>query len=169
MSSIKNISLILIGALLIGLGCSIFFVLTFSYGQIPPQARWFDFWIPLVILFFMIILIRSRKPVTEFHFWEGLMSGNLMIWTGGLLSGVFLWIFASISPEFFETFISSSIRYLKEFNQYAPEARKTADIGLKIAEFQKIQPSDMILDEARQKLFYSFLLVPFVSVILRRK
>ena len=169
MSSINNIPLILLGAVLIGLGCSSFFCLAFSFGPIPPQARWFDIWIPLVVLFFMMILIRARKEERSFHFWEGLILGNFMLWLGGFLSGIFIWILTEISPGFFETFIASSIRYLVEFDHYAPKGQKIVGLKDEIAKINAVTPTGFILNEATQKLYYSFLLVPFVSLILRRK
>ena len=169
MSPLKNIPLILLGALLIGLCCSVFFYLVFSFGPIPPQARLFDFWIPLVVLIFMLILIRARKEERTFHFWEGLMAGNLMLWLGGLFSGIFIWIFIQISPGFFETFIASSVRYLVESDRYAAPTLKVKDLAGQVQKLQSLAPESIILDEAVKKLYYSFLLVPFVSVILRRK
>jgi hypothetical protein len=169
MSSIANIRLILLGAFLIGIGCSSFFYLVFSFGQIPPQARIFDFWIPLVVLIFMTILIRAKKPGQPFHFWEGLISGNLMLWLGGLISGICIWLLTKYNATFFDTFISSSVRYLVESDRYAPPALKVKDLSARVTEIKATQPVSLIMDEAIKKVYYSFLLVPFVSMIFRRK
>lgn len=169
MSSLRNIPLILLGALLIGSGCSIFFFLVFHFGQIPPQARLFDFWIPMVVLFFMLILIRAKKEERTFHFWEGLMAGNLMLWLGGILSGIFIWLMTFATQDFFDNFIASSIRYLKETDRLASPSFKIKDLSGQVEKLSSMKPESLILDEAVKKLYYSFLLVPFVSVILRRK
>jgi hypothetical protein len=169
MKTISGIPLILLGAVLIGVGCSVFFMLVFKGGQIPPQARLFDFWIPLVVLFFMLILIRARKEERIFHFWEGLMAGNLMLWLGGFFSGVLIYLFSELSPEFFQNFISSSVRYLVESDRFAAPSLKIKDLAGQVARLKAMKAESLIWDEFIKKLYYSFLLVPFVSVILRRK
>jgi hypothetical protein len=169
MISLRSLPVILTGAFLIGAGCCLFFYLVFRNGQIPPQARLFDFWIPLVILFFMLVLIRARKEEPVFHFWEGLMAGNLMLWLGGLFSGLFIFLLTQVSPGFFDNFISSSVRYLVESDRYAAPAMKVKDLGAQVARLKEMKPEAIIWDEFIKKVYYSFLLVPFVSVILRRK
>jgi hypothetical protein len=169
MISLRSLPVILVGAFLIGAGCCLFFYLVFSNGQIPPQARLFDFWIPLVILFFMLLLIRARKEEPVFHFWEGLMAGNLMLWLGGFFSGLFIYLLSKVSPGFFDTFISSSVRYLIESDRFAAPALKVKDIGVQVDRLKSMKPEAFIWDEFIKKVYYSFLLVPFVSVILRRK
>jgi hypothetical protein len=116
-----------------------------------------------------MILIRAKKEERSFHFWEGLIAGNFMLWTGGLFSGIFIFIAAELQPQILDNFIASSIRYLNEFNRHAAENQKIKDLSLQVADMKTLRPSSLILDEAVKKVFYSFLLVPFVSMILRRK
>lgn len=167
--TLQNLPLMLLGSLLIGLGCSGFFWLIFSFGQIPPQARLLDFFIPLLVLVFMLILIRARKEERSFHFWEGLAAGNFMLWMGGLISGCLVFGIVQFQPQIFENFVSSSIRYLVDFNRYAPDTQKAKNLPEQITALRSLRPSSMIMDELLKKVFYSFLLVPFVSIIFRRK
>lgn len=167
--SIRNLPLLLTGGLLIGAGCSLFFSLVFAFRKVPPQARLLDFFIPLVVLVFMLILVRARKGEPSFHFWEGLLAGNFMLWTGGLFSGLFIFLAIQIEPEILSNFIASSERYLTEFNQYAAANQKIKDLDRQLVDLRNMKPSALILDEAVKKVWYSFLLVPFVSIIFRRK
>jgi hypothetical protein len=168
-NSLKDLPLLLLGGLLIGLGCAGFFALSFSIGQLPPQARFLDIFVPLVVLVFMLILIRARRTERSFHFWEGLVSGNVMLWIGGLISGLLIYLLAELKPELFENFTSSSIRYLIEFNKQAAANQKVQNLDEQIRGLKELQPSSMILDELWKKIFYSFFLVPLVSIVFRRK
>jgi hypothetical protein len=169
MSSLKNLSLIIFGGILIGVGCAVFFHLVFSPGLIPPKVRFFDVWIPVVVLVFMIILIRAGKPERTFHFWEGLMAGNLMIWLGGLLSGLLIVVLESFDPLPFQHFLQSSVKYLQIADKEAPEGLKMPNLDKVLQEFRETKPSFMIWDEVKKKVLYSFILVPLVSLIFRRK
>jgi hypothetical protein len=117
----------------------------------------------------MLILIRARRAERSFHFWEGLVSGNVMLWIGGLISGLLIFLLAELKPELFENFTSSSIRYLIEFNKQAAANQKVQNLDEQIRGLKELQPSSMILDELWKKVFYSFFLVPLVSVVFRRK
>lgn len=167
--SLNQLPLLLLGGLLIGIGCAGFFWLIFSFGQVPPQARLLDFFIPLLVMVFMLILVRARKEERSFHFWEGLVAGNFMLWTGGFISGCLVYLISTFHPDIFENFRASSIRYLVDFNRNAPEIHRAKNLAEQIAALNMLEPSSIILDEAMKKVFYSFLLVPFVSVIFRRK
>ena len=169
MSSLKSIRFILAGALIIGIGCAAFFYFTFRSGLIPPQVRFFDIWIPLVVVVFMTILIRATKTERTFHFWESLIAGNLMCWAGGLLSGLLLWQLSSIEPTAFQNFLQSSIKYLIESEKNGPENMKMKNLPLVIDEIRQTQPSFLIWDEMKIKIGYSLILVPLVSLIFRRK
>ena len=168
-NALRDYPILFAGAVLIGVGCSCFFWIAFSFGEIPPQARLLDFFIPLLVLVFMMILVRARKKEHSFHFWEGLVAGNFMLWTGGLISGLLIYILSTFQPQIFENFTNSSIRYLNEFNKYATENQKMADLPERIKELKNLKPASFIMDEAIKKVFYSFLLVPFVAMIFRRK
>jgi len=169
MSSLKSIRFILIGAFIIGISCASFFYFTFRNGLVPPQVRFFDIWIPLVVVVFMTILIRSAKTENTFHFWESLIAGNLMCWIGGLLSGIFLWQLSSVDPTAFQNFLQSSVKYLIETDKNGPENMKMKNLPLVIEEIRQTQGSFLIWDEFKIKIGYSLILVPLVSLILRRK
>jgi len=154
---------------MIGVGCSAFFYFVFKDRLIPPQVRLFDFWIPLVVLVFMLILIRGGKPNQPFHFWEGFISGNMMCWLGGFFSGVFVWQISIYQPDAFHNFLSSSIKYLQESEKSVPVNLKMKHLPEVIDEIRNTQPSFLILDEFMKKVFYSFILVPLLSMIFRRK
>lgn len=169
MSSLKSIRFILAGALIIGIGCTAFFYFTFRGGLIPPQVRFFDIWIPLVVVLFLTILIRAAKTDRTFHFWESLIAGNLMCWIGGLFSGLLLWQLSSLEPTAFQNFLQSSIKYLIESEKNGPENMKMKNLPLVLEEIRQTQPSFLIWDELKIKIGYSLILVPIVSLILRRK
>lgn len=160
---------ILVGSLMIGLGCAGFFLVTFQSQLVLPQARFFDIWIPLVVSVFIMILVRSLKPGQPFHFWEGLLCGNLMIWFGGLLSGLLLWQISLVWPEPLQNFIQSSIRYLNETQKHLPEEQKMKDLPQQIEHIRNTSASYFVLDELKKKVVYSFILVPLISMIFRRK
>jgi hypothetical protein len=168
-NALRDYRVLLGGACLIGLGCSVFFGLVFSFGQVPPQARLLDFFIPLIVLIFMTILLRARKSERSFHFWEGLVAGNFMLWLGGLISGILMYLIALYQPFVLDNFVASSIRYLEEFNRYAAENQKMTDLPEQIQNLRRMKADSLILDEFFKKIFYSFLLVPFVSILFRRK
>jgi hypothetical protein len=169
MSSLQSIRFILAGALIIGIGCAAFFYFTFRSRLIPPQVRFFDIWIPLVVVVFMTILIRSTKTERTFHFWESLIAGNLMCWIGGLFSGLLLWQLSNIEPTAFQNFLQSSIKYLIESEKNGPENMKMKNLPLVLDEIRQTQSSFLIWDELKIKIGYSLVLVPLVSLILRRK
>lgn len=154
----------------IGLACALFFFFTFRQGLIRPDVRMFDFWIPAIVSFFMLIYFRSfREKTSPFHFWEGLIGGNLMFWIGGTMSGVFIWLMAEWEPQSFEHFRESCIKYIEINMKEAPELQKMEKPELLIRDFKKMKPSIMIWEEAKLKFKYSIILVPLISVFLRRK
>ena len=169
MNNFKSLRITLIGGLIIGLGCAAFFYLVFKSGLVPPPVRFFDFWIPLVVVAFMMILLRGLKPGQPFHFWEGLIAGNLMCWIGGLVSGVTLWQLAKIDPVFFTNFLDSSIKYLKISNSSYAKNLQITDLTPIIKEFKNTDPSYFVLNEIRNKVIYSIVIVPLISMIFRRK
>jgi hypothetical protein len=169
MNTVRSLRLILLGAFIIGAGCSLFFYFTFRTGLLPPQLRFFDIWIPLVVLVFMLILIRARKPGEPFHFWEGLIAGNLMCWLGGLISGILIWLITDLDPTAFNNFIASSVKYLQESEKVLPENLKMKNLSFVVEEMQKTQPSYFLWDEAKKKVIYSFIIVPLVAMLFRRK
>jgi hypothetical protein len=163
MITLRNLRWIFLGAIIIGLGCAAFFQAVYHSRLLPPSIRYFDFWIPLVVVFFMIILIRGQKEERTFHFWEGLAAGNMMIWLGGLFSGLGIYGLALVDPISFQHFLESGIKFLKINEKPGPQL----DESIKILQNQV--PSSMIWVEFKIKLFYSFILVPLVSMIFRRK
>lgn len=163
MISLRNLRWIGLGALMIGLGCAGFFQVVYHSRLLPPSVRYFDFWIPLVVVFFMIILIRGQKEERTFHFWEGLAAGNMMVWLGGLLSGVFIYLLAKVDPISFQHFLESGIKFLTLNEKPGPQLDSSIEI------LRNQVPSSMIWVEFKIKLFYSFILVPLVSMIFRRK
>jgi hypothetical protein len=161
---------ILISSILIGVACSLFFYFTFQPGLIRPDVRMFDFWIPTVATFFMLIYFRSfREKTSPFHFWEGLIVGNLMFWLGGITSGFSIYLMADWQPIPFEHFRDSCIKYIEVNMKEAPELQKMEKPELLIRDFREMKPSVMIWEEAKLKFKYSIILVPLISVFLRRK
>ena len=160
----------LIGGLISGIGTALFFYFTFLSGLIPPVVRFFDFWIPAVVIFFHLLLIKSFREKTEpFHFWEALILGNFMCWTGGLVSGLLIWQVSNLDPIPFHNFLESSIKYLKITETNAPENMKMKNLNLVIDEIKNTPTSFMVWDEVKKKVMYSFILVPLLSMIIRRK
>lgn len=161
---------ILVSGLFIGLGCSFFFYFTFRPGLIRPDARMFDFWIPSVVTFFMLIYFRSAREKSEpFHFWEGLVIGNLMFWIGGLVSGLLIIQMTHFDSTSFEHFRDSCIKYIQVNANEAPELQKIEKPELLIADYKSMQPSIMFWEEIKLKFKYSIVLVPLISVFIRRK
>ncbi len=136
----------------------------------PPVVRFFDFWIPGVVSLFFIIWLKGLRPKSEpFHFWEGLMYGNLIFWLSGILSGLLIYFSARFYPVPFENFISSSIQYLELTEKNLPEKLKMPNLDQVIKEMKQTKPQFMIWDELKKKVQYSFVLVPIIAVLLRRK
>lgn len=170
MISLRLFRISVLGGLFIGLGSAVFFLIAFQNSVINPVVRFFDVWIALVVVIFFLIWIRSLRPSAEaFHFWEGLICGNLMLWTGGLVSGLLLWSVTLFYPAPFEHFIASSLAFLKETERVAPENLRMKNLDQVLAEMAKTEPSFMIWDEVKKKVLYSFLLVPLISMFMRRK
>ena len=170
MTNLRFFKVALVGALGIGALCAAFFYLAFLPGKISPVVRFFDFWIPALVAVFVLIYIRSFRPAGQpFHFWEGLMLGNCMFWFGGLFSGIFIWMISVYDIRPFEHFISSSIEYLALDQANADEKFKLKNLPEVLAEMKALKPSFMIWDEAKKKIMYSFVLVPLISMIIRRK
>lgn len=163
------LQLAILGGILCGLGCASFFFAVFSSALLPPQVRFFDIWIPLVFGFFFLIQIRNRTGEPAFHFWQGLMYGNMLIWIAGLVSGLSLWALASAEPEFFRQFLAGSVRYITEADKVAPEALKTPDLPGLIRTLEATPPSSLVWDEVKKKVLYSFVISPLLAVLLRRK
>lgn len=154
----------------VGLFCGLFFYFTFRPGIIRPDARMFDFWIPGIVCLFMLIFFRSGREKTEpFHFWEGLIAGNLIFWLGGLFSGIVIFIMAQIDPTSFEHFRDSCIKYVEINASEAPEFQKMERPDLLIKDFKEMKPLVMIWGEVTLKFKYSIILVPLISVFIRRK
>jgi hypothetical protein len=152
------------------MGCALFFFLSFYQGKNAPVLRFFDFWIPTVVAFFFLILIKSnRKPEDPFHFWEGLVYGNAIFWSGGLISGLLIMFFSQIWPLAFQNFITSGIEYLELTEKNLPENLKMPNLDKVMVEMKQTQPSFMVWDELKKKVMYSFLLVPIIALLLRRK
>ena len=155
---------------MIGIGCAIFFLATYSVGLVPPVVRFFDAWIPAIVILFQLIFIRSYRPKTEaFHFWEGLMIGNMMCWLGGLISGILIWAISEYYPIPFQHFIDSAVKYLQISESNLEEHLQMKNLDEVIREIKKTDPSFMIWDELKKKVIYSFILVPIISMIIRRK
>lgn len=170
MISIRLFRISLLGGLFVGLGSALFFFIAFQNELINPVVRFFDVWIALVVLVFFLIWIRSLRPSTEaFHFWESLICGNVMLWTGGLVSGLLIWSVSLSYPVPFEHFIHSSLIFLKESEKHTPENLKMQHLDKVLAEMAETKPSFMVWDEVKKKVLYSFLLVPLISMFMRRK
>ena len=132
--------------------------------------RLFDFWIPAVVVFFQLILIRSFRPKTEpFHFWEALLLGNFICCAGGLVSGLLIWQMAEFDPTSFHNYLDSSIKYLKISEANAPEELKMKNLSLVLDEIKNTKTSFMVWDELKKKVMYSFILGPLIGMIVRRK
>jgi hypothetical protein len=170
MISIKYFKIGLIGAIISGIGTSLFFYFTFYNGLIPPVVRFFDAWIPAVVIFFHLLLIRSYREKTEpFHFWEALILGNFICCVSGLISGVLIWQISEFDANSFHNFLNSSIKYLKITEENAPENLKMKNLNLVIEEIRNTDPGFMVWDEVKKKVMYSFILAPLLGMILRRK
>lgn len=170
MISLRLFKLSLWGGSAIGLGSAIFFFLAFQNELINPIVRFFDVWIALVVIVFFLIWIRSLRPSTEpFHFWEALICGNVMCFAGGIISGLLIWQVSLFYPVPFHNFIHSSLRFLAESEKAAPETMKMKNLDLVLAEMKQTVPSFMVWDEVKKKVLYSFLLVPLISMFMRRK
>ena len=170
MIAIRFYKMAILGAIMIGIGCAAFFYFTFLADMVRPDVRIFDVWIPAVVLIFMLIYIRSFRPIAEpFHFWEGLILGNVMLWLGGLISGLLIWQISTVDSRSFDHYIQSCIRYLEMYQAQAPEKQKLSHANEMIADWQKSTPSSMVWDEFKRKLQYSLVLVPLISVFIRRK
>lgn len=154
----------------IGIGCSLFFYFTFKMGLIRPDVRMFDFWIPAVVVFFMLLFFRSGRDSSEpFHFWEGLVAGNLIFWLGGIFSGILIYTISQWDALAFENFRASCIKYVEINAREAPEMQRMDHPELLIRDFKKMKPSIIIWEEIKLKFKYSIILVPLISVFVRRK
>lgn len=154
----------------IGVGCSLFFYFTFKIGLIRPDVRMFDFWIPAIVVFFMLLFFRSEREKTEsFHFWEGLVAGNLIFWLGGIFSGLLIYAITKFDPSAFENFRASCIKYVEINAKEAPEMQRMDHPELIIRDFRQMKPSIIIWEEIKLKFKYSIILVPLISVFVRRK
>jgi len=170
MIPIKFYKIGLFGAVLSGIGTALFFYFTFYNGLIPPVVRFFDAWIPAVVIFFHLLLIKSFRPKTEpFHFWEAFILGNFICCISGLVSGLIIWQISEFDPNSFHNFLNSSIKYLRITEENAPQNLKTKNLNLVIDEISRTEPRFMVWDEVKKKVMYSFILAPFLGMILRRK
>lgn len=153
-----------------GLACAIFFQAVFSFGMVNPIVRIFDVWLPVLSVFFVLIYIRAlRDAKMAFHFWEGLMLGNVLTWTAGLFSGGFIWLFSLYDPSAFQNFLTCSQEFLRLSDQNAPEKLKFKNLDQLLLEIGNRKASYMIWDEIVKKVQYSFLIVPIIALILRRR
>ncbi len=160
----------LLGGTIGGTGCFLLFFFTFLSGVMSPMVRLFDFWIPAVVSVFFIIWIKALKPKNEaFHFWEGLVYGNLIFWFTGLVSGLLIYFCTLVYPIPFENFIASSVQYLELSDKNLPEKLKMPRLEWVLKEMKETRPRFMIWDELKKKVLYSFVLVPIIAVLVRRK
>ncbi len=160
----------ILGGLLGGTACFLLFFFTFWSGTVSPVVRLFDFWIPSVVALFFIIWIKALRPKNEaFHFWEGLMYGNMIFWFTGLVSGLLIYFSFSFYPVPFENFIRSSVEFLKLSEKNMPEKLKMQNLEMVVREMEQTQPEFMIWDEFKKKVMFSFVLVPIIAALLRRK
>lgn len=170
MVSLQSFRLAVLAGFFTGLACAIFFQVVFSFGMVNPIVRIFDVWIPAISIFFVLIYIRAlRNPQMAFHFWEGLMLGNVLAWTAGLFSGLFIWLFSLYDAEPFQNFLASSQEFLRLSDRDAPEKLKLKNLEQLIAEIGGRKATYMIWDEIIKKVQYSFLIVPIIALILRRR
>jgi hypothetical protein len=159
-----------LGGMIGGLGCFLLFFFTFLSGVMSPMVRLFDFWIPAVVTVFFIIWIKALKPKSEaFHFWEGLVYGNQIFWLTGLFSGLMIYFCTLVYPVPFENFIASSVKYLELSDKNLPDKLKMPQLDLVLKEMKETRPGFMIWDELKKKVLYSFVLVPIIAVLVRRK
>ena len=177
----------LMGGLSIGIGSALFFFITFQNEFVNPVARFFDVWIALVVVVFFLILIRSgRLPTEPFHFWEGFICGMIMCWTAGLISGLLIWQVSLYYPLPFQHFVDSGILSLQQGQKIAAENLRLSttlsetekqtgrilllkNLDLDLKTMKKMVPAQLFWDEVKVKIMYSFLLVPLISMFMRRK
>jgi Mn2+/Fe2+ NRAMP family transporter len=159
----------IVGAIIIGLLCAIFFCSVMQIENISPIARYVDIWIPALVMFFFMQKVKQERADGSFHFWEGLYMGNIIGIVGGMVSGLLLYLFISfISAKPLENYIAASLAYLEASKEFIDQNMK-GDFEVKKSEIQQFTAWGLAKDESIRKIFYCFVLVPIISLLNRKK
>jgi hypothetical protein len=160
----------LLGGSLAGISCGIFFIWAFSVKEVHPIVRMLDFWIPAVFIGFFMWWIRETKGGQVFHFWQGLVVGNVIGFTSGVLSGITLFVtFNWISDQALLNYLDSSKQLLILQNQHANEPVSPEKLASALKEIDGFEPARLLWEEIFRKVSYCFVLVPLISIFFRRK
>jgi len=160
----------LFGGSLAGLCCALFFILAFHKTEVHPIVRVLDFWIPALFIGFFIWWIRQTKNGHSFHFWQGLMIGNLMGFTSGIISGATLFLMLTyVYDQPLLNYLDSAKELLKLQNQHAQEPISPEKLDLALKEIDQFLPARFLWEEVIRKVSYCFIIVPLISIFFRKK
>jgi hypothetical protein len=159
-----------LAGLLSGAACATYFILLYANVQTSPMARFIDVWIPAFAMIFSMWYVRSARRDSHLHFWEGLMMGNItQLFTAIISASVIYFMLTYVNDAALKGYIEATQQWMIHSKENTVRVFGQKAYDMQLAQNLKLSARDLFIDELVKKIMYMFVLVPLISLILRKK